>query len=188
MKHDGCQPTEDTSSSPAHRRPCLAAMSWSCVWRRRACCGDVILQGASSTPVAPDCRRPMKCRPRWWRARAPRAVGQWWDPLVVGPVALDVPGRRVMIAGYIVHLPAREAAILDVLMRNAGKVVSISELCTVIGQRQDHGRYVARLARRMARRLIVSPLRTPLVESVGNVGYRYTPIGSPQGRHPGSVS
>lgn len=90
-----------------------------------------------------------------------------------------------MIAGYLVHLPAREAAILDVLMRNAGRVVSVSELCTVIGERQDHGPYVARSARRLARRLIVSPPHAPLVESVGNAGYRYTPIASPKRRRPG---
>jgi hypothetical protein len=36
--------------------------------------------------------------------------------------------RRVVVEGCVVHLPAREAAILEVLRRNPGRVVSVREL------------------------------------------------------------
>jgi DNA-binding response OmpR family regulator len=85
----------------------------------------------------------------------------------------------------VVHLPAQEAAILEVLMRNPGRVVSVSELMGAIGQPQDRSEHVARWVRRLARRLVISPLLAPLVESVGNAGYRYTPIGLPEQRPPG---
>lgn len=81
-----------------------------------------------------------------------------------------------MIEGHIVHLPAREAAILEVLMRHAGQVVSPRALCAAIGQRHHSNHQVARWVRRLAHRLMINPLVPHLVESVQSVGYRYTPI------------
>jgi DNA-binding response OmpR family regulator len=118
----------------------------------------------------------------WWRGSAWQELEQRRAPLVVGPVALDVVGCRVVVEGCVVHLPAREAAILEVLMRNPGRVVSVSELCGVIGEQQDRGEYVKWWVRRLARRLVVSPLLAPLIESVENAGYRYTWIGLPEER------
>jgi len=89
-------------------------------------------------------------------------------------VALDVVGRRVLVDGFVVHLPVREAAILEVLMRDAGRVVSLSELRGAIGARQAADDDVARWVRRLGRRLAVSPLLAPLIESVGTAGYRYS--------------
>ena len=106
-------------------------------------------------------------------------------PLVVGPAALDVVGRRVLVEGRVVHLPAREAAILEVLMRNPGRVVSVSELRGAIGEQQDRSEHVARWARRLVRRLVISPLLAPLVEPVGKAGYRYTWTGLAAERRPG---
>jgi DNA-binding response OmpR family regulator len=94
-------------------------------------------------------------------------------PLVVGPAALDVVGRRVLVSGFVVHLPVREAAILEVLMRDAGRVVSLKELHSVISARQADDEDVARWVGRLSRRLAVSPLSAPLIESVGTAGYRY---------------
>lgn len=93
----------------------------------------------------------------------------------VGPAALDVVGRRVIIQGHIVHLPARDAAILEVLMHYAGRVVSPRELCAAIGQRPNRDDHVARWVRRLTRRLMINPLLAPLIESVDSVGYRYIP-------------
>lgn len=93
----------------------------------------------------------------WWRGSAARELAQRRAPLVVGPAALDVVGCRVVVEGYVVHLLAREAAILEALMRNPGRVVSVSELCRMIGEQQSCSEHVARWARCLARRLVVSP-------------------------------
>jgi len=110
----------------------------------------------------------------WWRRSAYRQHAGRQAPLIVGPAALDVVGRRVLVDGFVVHLPVREAAILEVLMRDAGRVVSPRELHRAIGARRAGEDDVARWVRRLSRRLIVSPLLAPLIESVGTAGYRYT--------------
>lgn len=62
------------------------------------------------------------------RALIRRAGGQAAPTLRVGPVELDPAGRRVYRDGAPVELPAKEFAILEMLMRNAGKVISRGQL------------------------------------------------------------
>lgn len=114
---------------------------------------------------------------RGWRSFLHQGVAQQRTPLIVGPVTLDVVGRRVMIAGCVVHLPVREAAILEVLMRQAGRVVSPRELGAAIGQRHNRNDHLTRWVRRLSRRLMVTPLLPPLIETIDSAGYRYTSIG-----------
>jgi DNA-binding response OmpR family regulator len=104
----------------------------------------------------------------------------------VGPAALDVIGRRVLVAGFVVHLPVREVTILEVLMREAGRVVSPSELRRAIDEQRAGDDVIARRVRCLARRLAVSPLLAPLIESVGTAGYRYTCPDLPRGEGAGS--
>ena len=120
----------------------------------------------------------------WWRRSAWYKLAQRQVPLVVGPVALDVVRRRVLIDGRVMHLPAPETAILEVLMRNPGRVISVNELTEAIGEQADRGPQVAQWGRRLARRLTLSSLHAPVVESVPNAGYRYRPITSPNQQHP----
>jgi len=54
---------------------------------------------------------------------AQQGLSKWQSPLIVGPAALDILGRRVMIEDYIVHQPAQKAAIIEILMRHAGRVM-----------------------------------------------------------------
>jgi DNA-binding response OmpR family regulator len=62
------------------------------------------------------------------RALARRAHGNAAPVLSVGEVALDLAARRVARAGQPLELSARELAILELLMRNAGRVVSRAQL------------------------------------------------------------
>ncbi len=62
------------------------------------------------------------------RALIRRAGGQAAPMLNVGGVELDPAGRRVYLNGQPVELPAKEFAILELLMRNAGKVISRGQL------------------------------------------------------------
>jgi DNA-binding response OmpR family regulator len=93
-------------------------------------------------------------------------------PLVVGPVALDRAARRATVSGQVVHLPAQEAALLEVLMRHPGRVLSPAEL--LAAPDAEGATRLATLARRLSRRLAVSPLLPPLIELVGPAGYRFT--------------
>lgn len=112
--------------------------------------------------------RRMSLRSRWLRDVEARGAA----PLIVGPAVLDVYTRRVMINGYQLRLPAREAALLRMLMLNPDRVVPVTELATVHPEaREDH---VVRLVGRLRRRLTYHPLLPPLIEAVGLTDYRFT--------------
>jgi DNA-binding response OmpR family regulator len=93
-------------------------------------------------------------------------------PLVVGPVVLDRAACRALVSGQLVHLPAQEAALLEVLMSHPGRVLSAAELLAT-----HDAKTAARLdtlVRRLSSRLAVIPLPQPLIERVGIAGYRFT--------------
>lgn len=62
------------------------------------------------------------------RALIRRAGGQAAPMLSVAGIELDPAGHRVRLDGAPVDLPAKEFAILEMLMRNAGKVISRAQL------------------------------------------------------------
>jgi two-component system OmpR family response regulator/two-component system response regulator QseB len=62
------------------------------------------------------------------RALIRRSGGQATPMLRAGGIELDPAGRRVYRDGEPVDLPAKEFAILELLMRNAGKVISRAQL------------------------------------------------------------
>jgi len=131
--------------------------------KRDACCAEQ------------DLGNSMRWSLRWPRAHGQQPFAQEPAALTVGPTTLDVVERQVMIEGYVMHLPAREVAILEVLMRHAGRVVSSRELCAAIDQQHHRDDHVARPVRRLTRRMIIHPVQAPLIESVDSAGYRYTP-------------
>lgn len=62
------------------------------------------------------------------RALIRRAGGQATPILRVANVEFDPAGRRAYLDGQALELPAKELAILEVLIRNAGKVISRAQL------------------------------------------------------------
>ena len=106
-------------------------------------------------------------------------------PLVVTDVALDVRSGWLAIGGWMVRLPGREAQLLEQLMRQPGRVLATADLAATLELDATH---VARLARRLRRRLLVDPLRPPMIESVAGVGCRFLPAGQTAAgtRPPGS--
>lgn len=62
------------------------------------------------------------------RALIRRAGGRAAPQLVCGQVALDPAARRVWLRGEPVEVSARELAILEALMENAGRVMSRAQL------------------------------------------------------------
>jgi DNA-binding response OmpR family regulator len=97
-------------------------------------------------------------------------------PLVAGPVVLDRDARRALVTGRVVHLPAGEAVILEVLMRSPGRVLPARELLAATGDQLEHTAQLRRLVRRLSRRLAINPLLPRLIERIGPDGYRFTPI------------
>lgn len=91
-----------------------------------------------------------------------------------GGVVFDGARRRVLVDGYLVHLSAREAAILGVLMDRSGQVVYRAALVDAAwGTRgRPHGA-VDRLLRRLRRRLEPSPVSPVRLRRVGDTGYLF---------------
>lgn len=59
---------------------------------------------------------------RWapGRRQAPESRIAWREVVTVG-VALDVSARRAVVDGHVIHLPARESAMLHLLMGRPGR-------------------------------------------------------------------
>lgn len=87
-------------------------------------------------------------------------------------VVFDSPRRRMLVDGYLVHLPAREAAVLSVLMARPGQLVYRPVLVDAGwgAQRAHHG-VVDQLMRRLRRRLEPSPVSPARLRRVGDAGY-----------------
>ncbi|PIY98814.1 MAG: DNA-binding response regulator, partial [Hydrogenophilales bacterium CG_4_10_14_0_8_um_filter_62_70] len=62
------------------------------------------------------------------RALIRRSSGQAAPLLRVGDLELDPAARRAWLAGQALDLPAKELAVLEMLMRNAGRIVSRGQL------------------------------------------------------------
>jgi two-component system OmpR family response regulator/two-component system response regulator QseB len=72
------------------------------------------------------------------RALTRRAAGRAAPVLLHGDIALDPAARSVTLAGKPVELPTREFAILQMLLENAGRVLTRSQLeQSVYGWREE---------------------------------------------------
>jgi DNA-binding response OmpR family regulator len=92
------------------------------------------------------------------------------ERIVVGDVALDPATGSVAVGGWLVRAPDREAQLMEQLMRHPGRVLATEALACSL---QVDPECVGRLARRLRRRLMVDPLRPPLIEVVPSSGYRF---------------
>lgn len=94
------------------------------------------------------------------------------DPLVAGPLLVDLAGREVTAWGRRVYLSAREFDLLATLALEAGRVWSFAELTArvwrlpYLGDSDPVTSAVKRLRKRLA------PVRDVEVASVRGVGYR----------------
>ncbi len=96
-------------------------------------------------------------------------------------VVLDGPRRCVLADGYVVHLTARETAVLGALMARAGQVVYRSTLAAAAwGTTQADYDALDRLLSRLRRRIEPSPLSPIRLTRAGDAGYIF---GSTPARH-----
>jgi two-component system OmpR family response regulator len=93
-------------------------------------------------------------------------------PLRAGDLALDPRTRRVERAGRPIHLTAREFAILELLLRHPGQVLTrdqIADRAWELGA--EHASNVVDVFVRNLRRKIDDPHPDKLVQTVRGVGY-----------------
>jgi two-component system OmpR family response regulator len=96
--------------------------------------------------------------------------------VVAGDLEVDPARRSVTRAGRRVELSAREFAVLELLARRAGQVVSRTELLEHVWDRNYQGStnivdvYVGYL-----RRKLENPFGRPLIHTVRGAGYRVEP-------------
>jgi DNA-binding response OmpR family regulator len=114
--------------------------------------------------------------PQWstilWRHRQGTAGVARGQVMESNGVVLDGPRRRVQVDGYVVHLSARETAVLRVLMARTGRVVYGPSLAiTAWGTtRVEHGA-VDRLLGRLRRRIEPSPVSPARLRRIDGAGY-----------------
>lgn len=94
------------------------------------------------------------------------------DPLMAGPLLVDLAGREVTALGRRVYLSAREFDLLATLALEAGRVWSFAELTARVWQLPYLGDSdpVTSAVKRLRKRL--APVRDVEVASVRGVGYR----------------
>jgi hypothetical protein len=94
------------------------------------------------------------------------------EPLVAGPLLVDLAGREVTARGRRVYLSAREFDLLATLALEAGRVWSFAELTARVWQLPYLGDSdpVTSAVKRLRKRL--TPVRDVEVASVRGVGYR----------------
>ena len=128
--------------------------------------------GAHSVIVEPVGPYELIARIRAVLRRAPPKTAPTTDIIVVGPVVLDRARRQVTVAGQIVAMPRKEFEIAELLMQQAGGVVSRTQLVRQLwGSARDTktldvqvGRLRAKLAAAEGRRRLLT---------VRGVGYRF---------------
>jgi DNA-binding response OmpR family regulator len=101
------------------------------------------------------------------RLREPRTAEV--TVLVAGEVQLDLLGRRARVADRVVDLTAREFALLELLMRHAGQVLTRDQIGShVWGYDEEPGNNVINVHIAALRR----KLGVDAIDSVRGVGYR----------------
>ncbi|WP_454850449.1 winged helix-turn-helix domain-containing protein [Promicromonospora soli] len=127
---------------------------------------DRFVESDNPTAVA----RPMA--DRRWTALSSVTPSPMLDPLVAGPLFVDLAGREVTARGRRVYLSAREFDLLATLALEAGRVWSFAELTARVWQLPYLGDSdpVTSAVKRLRKRL--APVRDVEVASVRGVGYR----------------
>jgi two-component system response regulator MprA len=102
------------------------------------------------------------------RVRALTRRGQASDSLAYADLSLDVAGRTATRSGRALDLTGRETALLELLLRQPGRVLTreraLEEIWEDAAEANVVDRYVTRLRRKLG--------DPPLIQTVTGVGYR----------------
>jgi DNA-binding response OmpR family regulator len=131
-----------------------------------------------STFIPREKVRSATLRRRWiilWRPARHGAKLTYRPVMEAHGVVLDSLRRRVQVDGYVVHLSARETAVLRALMIRAGRVVYRPVLAAAAwgGDIEADHCSLDRLLGRLRRRLQPSPLSPARLHRVGDASYLF---------------
>lgn len=102
------------------------------------------------------------------RAATPTAA----NVLEVADLRLDVQHRRVIRAGQLIALSAREFDVLYVLMEEPGRVFSRTELCERVWRREhEYDTRTVEIFITRLRKKVDDGFSAPLIQTVRSVGY-----------------
>lgn len=94
------------------------------------------------------------------------------DSLVVGDLRLDLQLRRVLRAGQPIPLSPREVDLLQVLMREPGRVFSRTELCERVWQRvHEYDTRTVEVFIARLRKKVDAGFAVPLIHTIRSIGY-----------------
>lgn len=95
--------------------------------------------------------------------------------IVAGDLTINVPGRRVHVAGREVKLTRKEFELLRLLAQNAGRIVTHRELLRALwGPAQEHETHYLRIyVGHVRHKLGDDPMDPRYIENEPGVGYRF---------------
>lgn len=126
-------------------------------------------KGASDYLVKPFAMDELVARLQALLRRSPASHGQW---LTLGNVSLDIEGRQAVVAGKVLPLPAREADVLEVLLKRNGRVVSHEALQgQVFGSSQGVSSNAIEVYVHRLRRLLTDAGATVAIHTIRGAGY-----------------
>ena len=104
-------------------------------------------------------------------------TGDQQAPLVVGPWQIDLGERSVVRDGERLRLSATQWRLLEVLAKQAGRVVSSRQLRREVGGpgHAEQGHYLRIYIRQLRQKLESDPTRPALLLTEPGVGYRLMP-------------
>jgi two-component system KDP operon response regulator KdpE len=99
--------------------------------------------------------------------------------IMVGDLDLDAPARRVRVDGHEVKLTRKEFAILLMLARNAGRIVTHQNMLRELwGPAHEHETHYLRIyIGHLRQKLGDDPARPRFIENEPGVGYRLIEVG-----------
>lgn len=94
-----------------------------------------------------------------------------------GPVVLDLDRHAVLVRGAEVKVPMKEFELLELLMRNAGRVLTRDQIMDRVWGRDYPGdtKTLEVHIRRLRSKIEDDPAHPQLIQTIRGLGYRYEP-------------
>jgi DNA-binding response OmpR family regulator len=109
------------------------------------------------------------------RAIRPDGLAETRPPLSVGGLRLDPDSLEVHLHGVLVRMPMRELRLLELLMRNADRIVTREQIRDVVWGSAPGSNTITVHVQRLRQRLGDDQVDPKLILTVRGVGYRLVP-------------
>lgn len=109
------------------------------------------------------------------RAGAPVRIEESPTSVAAGPVEMDTERHEVRVRGSVVELPPKEFALLEVLLRRAGKLMTREALITQVWGEEYYGdtRTLDVHVKRLRAKLEEDPRNPKHLRTVRGLGYKF---------------